>query len=591
MKTTYLQPNEVYEIKGNRRDGTDAAVRGWQRQITIRELMDILGDKFNFERDWMQLILAINYGSNTTFTGFMKGGISYNMTDFLNPINPTPEGGAAPKDEPVNLLDYDNIYMTTYNYKVYFGFIEWPQATIHAEKRSKVSGQMFPVPGDYKPTEKSDYTKEEWGYFVTKQANYIATSPYSQRVYNYGDMYLMPTKGMWDEFATGSICIVREEGLSAAKISEPYVKIANIAFYKMLWAMKRSKPDVWSYSYESIVEVAKKMQQNITQGTNTPQGAGQFGDAVNKLIDQFDKKLMLLHTYPIVDGQAVGGGGLPHQKIPGQLDPIVLELQNVILNWAEMQIGDKIGLSGLAAAQAPNPRDGLKLNEIYLRQSRAATGYIPRLFNSAWKHCSNVMLNYIQDIMRFKDSLAYKYLVNLVGDDAIEALAKIGNDAAPHRFSIFATSYEYLDEKQNQLQEAQLAFSQKLISYPEYLLVKSIEIPEIAAKVSAYFQEKAIKRQEAQVAQAQQNALALDDRKTANLIKVDDAKSANRVKEIQAENDRFYYLADKQYQGKIESAGVAAENDKDKQQQKLENEKQLLHDKANEKLQQSFLAQ
>ena len=116
--TKYLQPNQTYAIFGNNRDATDAAVRGWERQIPVQELLSLLGTAFNFERDWIHLINAINYGSNTTFSGFIKGGVNFNMLDILNPVIGA-ENINAPKEEaPANLLNYDDVFVNTYNYKV-----------------------------------------------------------------------------------------------------------------------------------------------------------------------------------------------------------------------------------------------------------------------------------------------------------------------------------------------------------------------------------------------------------------------------------------------------------------------------------------
>lgn len=277
--TKYLQPTQVMWIPGNARDGSDAPVKGWERQITIQELMGILADKFDFERDWKQLILAINWASNGayTFDGFIKGGRTYNMVDF-NTTGTLQEQNNAVEPN-FNYINYDDYNF--YNYKVFFGFIEWPQYCLHTEKRNTKTGQMFPVGNDYTPPEKGPWVKEEWGYFKTLQSHYIATGTMSQRLYNYGDMYMMPTKGQSDEFTTGSIVITREEGLSAVAAVENYIELANYAYYKMLWTIHRSKPDQWDYSYESIRDVAKKMNQSLNQqGAAVPQVAGTFGDAI-----------------------------------------------------------------------------------------------------------------------------------------------------------------------------------------------------------------------------------------------------------------------------------------------------------------------
>lgn len=587
--TKYLQPNQVFAIFGNNRDATDAPVRGWERQITIRELMNLLGNKFNFQRDWVHLITAINYGSNTKFDGFIKGGTNYCLNDLLTTSVNLDAPPVEKEERQFNLLNFDDMFLDTYNYKVYFGYIEWEQQCVHAEKRNKKTGQRFTVDNSFVPSEKSQYEKEEWGYFTTKTSNYIATGAYSQKLYNYGDLYMMRTKGNDDEFSCGTISIIREEGLSAMGIAEIYIDLANYAYYKMLWAIHRSKPDVWTFQYESIREVAMKMSQNISQGSNTPQSAGAFGDAINNLIEQFDKKLFMMHTHPIVDGKVVGGGGIPHQKIPGAVDAIAIQLREIVLDWAEHQIGDKLGLQGLAAATAPKERDGLKLNELYLRQSRAATGYIPRMIEASFRHTANLTLLYIQDILNFKDCIAYKYLLTLVGDDAVQALESIGNEDAPHRFAIYATSYSVYDDRKTMLAEAQFAFQNNKLSFVEYQLIKSIEEPMVAAKMSAYFQEKAEKRKELQTAQMQKFQQDLQDKRYKDEYALEEMKANKKIEQERVRTNGYIYQADKNYQGKIDVKKEGENAAVSKEQAKADKEKQILQDKATIELDQKLV--
>lgn len=587
--TRYLQPTQVYWIPGNARDGSDASVKGWERLITLQELMNTLGDKFDFDRDWRQLILAINYGSggNYNFTGFVKGGRAYNLSEFSP--NGDLGGDKTPPDAPLQLLNYDDCFNSTYDYKVYFGFIEWPQYCLHKERLNTKTGQMFPINNDYVPPDKGPWTVKEWGYFKTKQSYYMAMGAYSQRLYDYGDMYLMPTKGDYDEFCGGSISITREEGLSPVAAVENYIELANYAYYKMLWAIHRSKPDQMDYSYESIRDVAKQMNQSLNkQGAAVPQVAGTFESAIDKLLEKFDKKLFKIHTNPNIDGQPVGGGGSGHIKIPGALDALAIQLREIVLDWAEQQVADKFGLAGLANAQAPNPRDGLKLNELYLRQSRQATGYIPRMMDMGFRTTADTILMYIQDILKFPQTVAYKYLYNLVGQECIDDLATI-SDATPRRYAITATSYSNWPDKTQQLAEAMAAFQKGLITFSEFQLLKLIDDPRVAAKQSAFFQEKGERRKEAQQKAANDFAMSLQDKKDGNLFKIEKMKADAKTLQERIRTNGYIYQADKMAESKKDAANITAGAAVEKEDTKLQNKKDELQDEATIGLQQSLI--
>lgn len=576
--TKYLQPSQVFCIFGRRRDAKDAACRGWEMQIPVTELLNQLGNAFDFERDWQALVNAINYGSNTTFDGFIKGGVTYTSLQTGNAVpQELPLGG-----QQLNLLDWDN-YMTygvqTYNYMVYFGFIEWEQQCTHVEKRNKKTGQRFETTFDFKPTEKSQYERENWNYTVTKQSNYIATGAFSQKLYGYGDMYCQLTEGQYDEYARGSISIIRYEGKSATEISWPYISLANYSYYKMLWAIHRSKPDVWDFSFESIRDVAMKMMPQ-TEGTNAPQEAGAFGAALNNLIERFQKKLVMMHTYPISDdGQVMGGGTSPHFKIAGALDPLAVELKAEILEWAEFQIADKIGLGGLREANAPNPKDGLKLNEMYLKQSRAATGYIPDMLQSAFEHSAKLILLYVQDIIKYKGTIPYNYLVKFISDKTIATIADLENIAA-HRYSIFVSSLDTQAQLEKIQSQAELAQQQGRITFGQYMLIMNCKDPRLASIQFAYMEERAKKME-------QQNAMQLQQQQAANQMQLQ--QMMQQTEQIRgefalrvAQTNAQAVVAGKQidYRGKVDTKNMQNENELPKISAKNEAAKQLAETKS-----------
>lgn len=570
----YLQPSQTFAIFGKRRDALDAPVKGWEMQITVQELMSQLGNAFNFEADWLQLIQAINYGSNTTFDGFIRGNNYYNMNVLSTGVNDVPLENKAGTIVDLNFLRWEDVL----NYKVYFGYIEFEQPYYHSEKINKKTGQMFTVPYSFKPTERSLYNKESWGAYTMKVSNYIATGTATQKLYGYGELFHQLTYGQYDEYASGSISIIREEGKSAVDIAEIYIDLANYAYYKMLWTIHRSKPDVWDFSYESIREVAMKMQP-IQEGTNTPQTAG-FDSALNNLIEMFQKKLVMLHTYPIVDGQVVGGGGTPHTKIPGALDALAMQIREFVLEWAENQITDKIGIGGLREANAPNPKDGLKLNEMYLKQSRAATGYIPDMIQRTFEHTAKITLLYCQDIIKHKSSIPYKFLLDFVGKDALASIEQLDNVAA-HRLGIFVESLNVAQMREEMIQQAAIANQQGNLTFFEFLMIKGIEDPRKAGIIFAYYQEKMEKRKQQQLMQVEQMKQQTLQMQHGFVMDQINAKGQWDVSTEKERANGYIAAAQVQNQGKIDVTQLKEASKAPQLEQKTESQTKVLEAKHN----------
>jgi hypothetical protein len=211
------------------------------------------------------------------------------------------------------------------------------------------------------------------------------------------------------------------------------------------------------------------------------------------------------------------------------------------------------------------------------------------MIDAAFKHTANVTLQCIQDILNFKDTIAYKYLLNLIGDEAIEALASIGKEYVPHRFAIYATSYGLNSEKQIMLQEAAIAFENKLITFPEYQLIKAVEEPRVAAKISAFFQEKAERRKEKQIAAANTFQLQLSKEKDDRLFKLEEMKANKGIEKQRVQTDGYKYVADKEAQTKLQSKSMDGDNSQTKELNKLEGEKQIMNAKSNIDLQKDLI--
>lgn len=72
IKCKYLYPETFYGIFGDSGDGRNDIAKGWVDNITINEWLQLVGNEFQWERDWRKLLWAINYCGSTKYTGFIR---------------------------------------------------------------------------------------------------------------------------------------------------------------------------------------------------------------------------------------------------------------------------------------------------------------------------------------------------------------------------------------------------------------------------------------------------------------------------------------------------------------------------------------
>ena len=77
IKDRYFDPQNAYGIFGQTNDGTDDVCRGWQDSVTVMQWLQMVGDEFDFERDWKYLLWGINYCNVRKFTGFVRNGVPF----------------------------------------------------------------------------------------------------------------------------------------------------------------------------------------------------------------------------------------------------------------------------------------------------------------------------------------------------------------------------------------------------------------------------------------------------------------------------------------------------------------------------------
>jgi len=163
-----------------------------------------------------------------------------------------------------------------------------------------------------------------------------------------------------------------------------------------------------------------------------------------------------------------------------------------------------------------------------------------------------------QDIVNFKNSLAYNYLKNLVGYGPIKSMQDLENIAL-HRYGIIVNSYSTYLERQKILQDTDIAFNSGEISYEVKLLINAIDDFRKAAYILAYEKQRAKKEKQKEAEQLH-----------ARQMEVEQFKHGAKMEEINAEGswawkreDRrgyYYYMASREdNQAKLQATDMRAQ--------------------------------
>jgi len=301
IKYRYIFPEEAYGIFGDAEDGSDDICKGIQKSTTVREWLGNVGNSFDWDKDWRQLLSAINYYYGNKFTGFRRSGMNYDCwgnNDFCK------EGGCSTVSSS-NLIDWNQAYL----FRVYTGHIEWNTVNATATYLAKKENDEM-VPGlidlNYEMTkeETTEYYKESFYQEQMYSSYFLATGFSTQFIYKFGKVYYQTLEGANDEIAKGTYVFYRYEGKSAAEISEPYIDICNLLFYRMKWIIWHSKPQKEQHFLPELIKLSKGFQREFKQ--NNPNAALPPMDTVIKQIIQFkNENFVDIRDFPEVDGKTV----------------------------------------------------------------------------------------------------------------------------------------------------------------------------------------------------------------------------------------------------------------------------------------------
>jgi len=441
IKTTYIYPEEAYSIAGDAEDCNDDIAKGYERSVTVRDWLGMVGDDFNFERDWCNLIYALNFSNNWKYTGFVRDGVRY---DSWGNGELSKKAGIDGNDDITTSKLCD--FSLAYTYRVFVGKLQVP--TI--EKIGKYVENAGAMVRDEKVYEDFLKNKKQTeGYNVScvyqeqiYESYYLATSQTTQWIYRWGKMYYTQLQGAYDQYAKGSMIFYRLEGKSPVELCMPYLEIAHLAYYRFKWLIYHAKPQKEIHYIEEIDQLAEMWGKIYPQSDSNKIGNQ---NVIKEIIDYKRKNFIDLRTFPVIDGKPYPMM-LPEAGSKMGLDRLALEMQSVF-SWAENKIRDDIGMTDLRLGEVDNPREGYKQGMEKRQSSFNTTGFIYRMIQFPKELMCQSILNYIQDIISYPDSMAYKWLVKIAGEANIKSIAQLKN-IAPHRYGIFVEDVNSSYDKQ-----------------------------------------------------------------------------------------------------------------------------------------------
>lgn len=523
----YIAPERIMLIEGKRDDGRDAVCIGYEDSVTVSDVIKRIGNSFDWERDILALVNAVSYTNRREITGIWDGG---------NRIWSNAKSQAGGECS----------YGEFLNFKVSLDYIEWK--TIDA-KAAKVGvdwhGNLRYIdkPVSTKTDDESKYVKEVWYNEVTYRAYFIPTSSNSQKLIKWGPLYHQLVEGSEDEYSNFSLFFKKEAGPTVAEVAKPWIELAQEAFTKFRWMVRKAKPKGRAYNYESLIKVATKM---INEGSNKVK--------IHEVIKLFEEGVNEIFTIPEIDGQKVGGGVNPNYELPNGLDPTALTFKQII-DWCVENIKSDLGINDIREAYSPKQNDGFKLQMQSLEQSRNATNYMREMIDSILRQFAKYTLITVQDIVKYKDTIPYNFLKRAIGNTAIQDITEL-DSIAHHRYGIFVNSFATYMERQRVLQETNQAWLAKEIGYEIKMLIDSIDDYRKAAFIMAFEKERAKKEKQEEIRNAQQNQLALEDKRHNNKMDEINLEGNLDIKARQVQGYYYYQAAIAQSQSRVDQTAM-----------------------------------
>lgn len=573
IKQEYLAPDTVWGIFGDHVDGRDDICRGWQDTRTVGEWLKFVGEDFDFERDWFQLLAAVNYYPNPQkFTGFRRNGRPYSIAGDAERcaalgLNPNIHGE----------VDWNNIA----HYKVYMGYVEFnsPEITGRWLRRHGNNNYAQRISCDYRIDErmqKEGYFTEEYYQQQWYKSFFLTTSSVTQYLYNFGKVYFQNITGANDEYSSGSMIVYRETGNSVMDNSKLLIDIGNFAFFKLAWAIYKAKPEEDVYFVEELVEVAKAIKSEFPQA-NIDSAMPAYQNALAQAIAFQQANTVRIRTYPRIDGRSIGNPAPLEGKRNG-VDPISAAMQATI-QWVEYMITSKNGINPMRLGANPPARESFRTEEMTLNASFNSTGYIYRMIQAVKERLATKALLTAQDIIRYKDSVPYKWVKTLIGDKSFNQL-KVLEDIAAHRFGIYCININYQYERARIMEAADLALAKGSLTYDQWFIITQTEDYKKASMLLAHYNRKREKQMRKWAVEDQKAAAQLEAQ--LHQQKMEQLGLQGQIDIKVSENQAQAAIVGKQIEGqsRIAVKQMQVDSEPEKQQAKADSQKEILQEKS-----------
>ena len=552
----YVTPETVFVFGGGRRkDYNDASAKAIEQRITIKEMLDFVGDSFSFEDDLGLLFQAVYATSNgnTDITGIT--------------VDPRTGDWSFKARDGVTSYTYSQFM----NMSVNFGYIEFisPNDTDYGEefkksdagKKYNNSTDQYPV--SFSPPNGERYQNKPRYKVDTYCSYYVALGAFQQRLFNFGIVPYKDIEGYNDWDANWTILTYKEIGESIAINCKPFIDLMNEAWYKWKYEVRRAKPPGVDYNYQSLLQIA----EDVFADTNISRA-----DKLTKMISWLDGSSNSLWTWPEIEGKQVGitNNQLNIERRNG-LSPEVMKWWEILVNtWDKML--SFVGLDApLRQGDPGGSRDSMNNQFKALEYSQNNTYYIPDSITYMTQMLATRSMMYVQDIIWFNDydTMAYKALVDGVGEETLSDISELGKKST-HRHGIFIESINQTVQRQMNDELIKLSIANGKISNAEALLVREIKSPKRQAVVLAYFEQRRDKI-------AQKNAMQAQRAQTDQLLEIEKAKQQTEIIKGKLEIEKETIKANALIQAHL----ISVRGGITKEEMKNDANSKMIYDKAN----------